>query len=304
MAVWKSVRARVFRRAGRERSQKSWSRGVALSTRTALLLSLPLLLFLAVFFFGTIISLLMETFSGGAAAGAALYWDVLSSDFLRIVAGRTLRISLSSTVLTLLIGYATAYAMWRSTPRVRIVLIAVIMFPLFTSVVVRTYAWTAMLGRGGLVNTILLYFGVIDEPLRLLKTEGAVLVGMVQVLLPFAILPIFNALTKLDENLIRASSTVGAPPLHTFRRVVLPLTLSGTAAAGVLVFVVSLGFFITPAILGGPQASMISNVIGTEVTTFLNLQYGAAISLILLAVTLSLLAGVSRALNLTAHLKE
>jgi ABC-type spermidine/putrescine transport system permease subunit I len=194
--------------------------------------------------------------------------------------------------------------MWRSTPRVRIVLIAVIMFPLFTSVVVRTYAWTAMLGRGGLVNTILLYFGVIDEPLRLLKTEGAVLVGMVQVLLPFAILPIFNALTKLDENLIRASSTVGAPPLHTFRRVVLPLTLSGTAAAGVLVFVVSLGFFITPAILGGPQASMISNVIGTEVTTFLNLQYGAAISLILLAVTLSLLAGVSRALNLTAHLKE
>jgi ABC-type spermidine/putrescine transport system permease subunit I len=304
MVVRGIVRAPVSRRAERIGSQKSWSNGVALSTRTALLLSLPLLLLLAVFFFGTIVSLLAETFVDGPKAGLALYWDVLSSDFVQAVGVRTLRISLTSTALTLLIGYATAYAMWRSTPRVRVILIAIIMFPLFTSVVVRTYAWTAMLGRGGLVNEILLYFGVIDAPLRLLKTEGAVLVGMVQVLLPFAILPILNALTKLDENLIRASATVGAPPWYTFRQVILPLTLSGTVAAGTLVFVVSLGFFITPAILGGPQAAMISNIIGTEVTTFLNLQYGAAMSLILLAVTLILLVGVGRALDLTAHLKE
>lgn len=288
---------------GREAEIASVSKGIVLSKPVMLGLLAPLFFLLGVFFVGTVVSLMWETLQGGIGATTELYQTVLSKSLFQKVTLRTLRISIVVTVATLVLGYATAYAIWRSSRRVRAVLVALVMFPLFTSVVVRTYAWTTLLNRWGLINVILLELGLIDSPLRLVKTEGAVLVGMIQVLLPFAILPIYTTLMRLDEDLLRASAIAGAKGHQTFRRVVLPLTMQGTVVAGVLVFVVSLGFFITPAILGGPQVSMLSNLISTEVTTFLDLRDGAAMSLSLLVVTVIILVGITRICSLTDHLK-
>jgi mannopine transport system permease protein len=280
------------------------ARGVVPSRLVVLALRAPLLLLLGVFFVGAVLSLIGETLQNGPAAAVTSFQDVLSKNLVQTIALRTLRIAIVVTTLTLIIGYATAYAMWRSSPSIQMLLLALVMFPLFTSVVVRTYAWTTLLNRGGLINTILLNLGLIDEPLRLIKTEGAVLIGMVQVLLPFAILPIYTTLLRIDEDLLRASAIAGARGFQTFRKVVLPLSLQATMVAGVLVFVIALGFFVTPAILGGPQHSMISNLISTEVTTFLDLRDGAVISLALLVVTIAIIGFVAKVVSIGEHLRS
>lgn len=265
------------------------SKGIVFSRLMTVFLLAPLLLLVSVVFLGALASLVVELFENGFGAGIEIFAVILSKDLFQSVAVRTIWISVSVTVLAIVIGYATAYCMWRSSPHMRSWLIALVLFPLFTSVVVRTYAWTTLFNRFGIINTTLLYLGLIDTPIRMMKTEGAVLIGMVQVLLPFAILPIYNTLMRIDENLLRASAIAGARGWQTFIKVVLPLTKQGTVVAAILVFVISLGFYITPAILGGPGASMISNLIGLEVTRFFDLKDGAAMSLLLLLVTLLLL---------------
>lgn len=275
-------------------------RGVALRAPAALALCLPLIGLLGVFFLGPIVMLIREV----AGEGFSVVTGVISDEFFRSVTFRTFRIAAETTGLVLVIGYATAYAMWRSGPRVRAVLFAVMMFPLFTSVVVRTYAWTTMLSRNGVVNRVLQWVGLTDHPLQLMYTEWAVLIGVVQVLLPFSILPIYNSLTRVEPNVVRASSISGAKNLTTIRRVILPLTASSTIVAGVLVFVITLGFFVTPAILGGPRVSMISNVIGREVTPFLNLPRAAAMSLLLLGVTLVVISIAYRLFDVRRFFQE
>lgn len=279
-------------------------KGVVLPASFGVLLLAPLFILIGVFFFGALLSLVVEIFSDGADAAKTLFADLLSKDLFQSVAIRTFRVSAIVTILTVLIGYAMAYAMWRSSPRARIIGLAFVMFPLFTSIVVRTYAWTTLFGRNGVINTTLLALGLIDAPIRMLNTEYVVFVGMVQVMLPFAILPIFTVLLSLDLDLMRASAVMGARPWTTFVNVVLPLTRQGAIVAGVIVFVMSLGFFITPAILGGPRSLMISNLISTEVNVFFDIKGGAAMALLLLIVTLGLLIAVSRVGSITAQFKR
>ncbi len=279
-------------------------KGIVLSASVGFALLAPLLILVGVFFFGPLIALLLEILDDGFESAAELFGVILSKNLFQTVAIRTFRISVIVTALTVVIGYAMAYAIWRCPPRFRAIGLTLVMFPLFTSIVVRTYAWTTLFSRNGMLNTLLLELGLIDSPLRMLKTEPAVLVGMVQVMLPFAILPIYTILLRLDPDLLRASAIAGARGWQTFKNVVLPLTKQGTIVASVLVFVVSLGFFITPAILGGPRSSMISNLISTEVNVFFDLKDGAAMSLLLLVVTLGLLICVSRVGSITSHFKS
>jgi ABC-type spermidine/putrescine transport system permease subunit I len=254
-------------------------------------------------FFGSIARVFVDVFSSGFDSVYFLFKDILSRRLFGDVALRTFRVSVIVTVVTVAIGYATAYAMWRSSPRTRVLLIGMILFPLFTSVVVRSYAWVVLFNRYGMINSLLLDLGLVDQPLRLIKTEFAVLVGMIQLLLPFAILPIFAILSRLDENLLRASAIAGARGWQTFVHVILPLSRKGTAVASTLVFVLCLGFFVTPAILGGPRSWIIANLIGTEITTFLDLRDGSAMALMLLAVTLVLLASISNIGGIKDHFK-
>lgn len=271
-----------------------------LPARTAVLLVAPMVLLLVLVFVAPIVSLLVDTLSNGGG----LYREVLGDAFFQRALVRTFRIAILTTVIAVVVGYGTAYGMWKSGAVVRGVVLALILFPLFTSVVLRTYGWTALFQRFGVLNTTLTGLGIIDMPLRVLGTEPAVLIGMVHVMLPFAVLPIYNALTRVDDSLLKASAMCGAREVTTLRRVVLPLTVPGTVVAGVLVFVVSLGFFVTPAILGGPRTTMVSGAIGREILQFLDIPAGGVMALVLLVITIAVLAVVYRFVDLGKILRE
>lgn len=290
--------------AGRGRAVAEVDRGIVLSQTVGFVSVSPLLILLGIFFFGPIVALTLAVLDGGLQEASGLFSTVLTDKVFQTVALRTIRISLIVTLISVVVGYAMAYAIWRSSRTVRSIALGLIMFPLFTSIVVRTYAWTALFNRYGVINTLLLETGLIDQPLAMLNTEPVVLVGMVQAMLPFAILPIYTILLGLDLDLLRASAICGARGRQTFLKVVLPLTKQGAGVAAVLVFVISLGFYITPAILGGPRSAMISNLISTEVTTFYNLKGGAVMSVLLLAVTLCLLYIAGKIGSIAAHYRR
>ncbi|RWH78039.1 ABC transporter permease [Mesorhizobium sp.] len=291
-------------KAGRGNAVAEVDRGVVLSQPIGFASVSPLLILLGIFFFGPIAALTLAILDGGLNEAAGLFSQVLTDEVFQTVALRTIRISLIVTIISVVVGYAMAYAMWRSSSSVRSIALALIMFPLLTSIVVRTYAWTALFSRYGVINAALLEAGLIDKPLAMLYTEPVVLIGMVQAMLPFAILPIYTILLGLDLDLLRASAICGARGRQTFLKVVLPLTKQGAGVASVLVFVISLGFFITPAILGGPRNAMIANIISTEVTTFYDLKGGAVMSFLLLIVTLCLLFTASMIGSVAAHYRR
>ena len=160
------------------------------------------------------------------------------------------------------------------------------MLPLWTSVLVRTYAWMVLLGRNGIINRMLIDSGLLDAPLPMLNSKMAVILGMVHVMLPFMILPIYSAVTRIDPDLPKAARGLGASTLRILTTIYLPLTLRGIVAGVTLVFVVSLGFYITPALLGGGKVLMFAMVIEQQVREFLAWNFAGALSVILLAVTL------------------
>ena len=160
-----------------------------------------------------------------------------------------------------------------------------ILFPLFTSVVVRAFAWMALLGRNGVVNQYLVWLGLTEAPLRLLYTEPAVVVGITYVLLPIMVLTIFSTMRGIDSNLIRAAHSLGAGRAYAFARIFLPMSLSGVAAGILLVFIMALGYFITPALMGGPSDVMIAMLIQRQIEVTNDWPFASALAIALLALT-------------------
>lgn len=203
-------------------------------------------------------------------------------------------IALSSSVICILIGYPFAYYLTKQPIKKRGILIMLIMIPFWTSSMVRTYSWVILLHASGIVNKFLMTLGLTKAPLQLLYNDYAVTVGIVYVLLPFAILPLYSAIEKLDKSLIEASNDLGAKPYKTFIKVTIPLTSSGIFASVILTFIPSLGYYFTADVLGGGKTLMIGNLIKNQFTTAKNWPFGAAISLVLIAVTLLVLYLYSR----------
>lgn len=201
----------------------------------------------------------------------------------------TLRIGLTVTVLSLLIGYPVAYLMTRIRSRALSTVAVFIFIPLFTAFLIRTYAWIIILGREGIINNALIWLGLANGPLPLLNTTFAVVVGMVHAFLPMAIFAMFSSMVRIDHDLTRAAQILGAKPVQAFLRVYLPMTLPGILSAGILTFTVAIGFYITPALLGGPSDMMISQLIVTQMTTLLNFELGYASSIVLLLTTVAIL---------------
>ncbi len=208
------------------------------------------------------------------------------------VFANTLYTAVIVTMGTLLLGYPVALGLVRARRMAPLILI-VILLPFWTSVLVRSYAWMVLLGRHGILNEALLATGLIERPLRLLNTSLATQIGMIHILLPYMILPIANALRQIDPSLARAASGLGATPWSTFRQVTLPLSIPGVAAGVLLVFVLSLGFYITPAMLGGPRDITLSMLIANQVDQ-LNWAYAACLSAVLLATALAIIAAAQR----------
>lgn len=170
----------------------------------------------------------------------------------------------SSTLICLALGYMMAYGIARSSPRLRMFYLLLVVLPFWTSFLIRVYAWMSLLSAKGIINTTLLYVGLISEPLLLLDNRYAVCVGIVYCYLPFMVLPIYSALEKIDKTLIEAAFDLGSTPWRTFWRITVPLTLPGIAAGCILVFVPAVGEFVIPELLGGPDTLMIGRVLWWE----------------------------------------
>lgn len=194
----------------------------------------------------------------------------------------TIVISATVTGVCLVLGYPFAYTIANAAPRLRRLLIFAVLIPFWTSILVRTFAWMVLLERTGLVNEALLKLGLIAHPLRLIYNRIGVVVGMVHVLLPFMVLPLYAVLSRIDPSYAKAAATLGAPPVRSFINVYLPLSLGGVLTGSVLVFVIALGYFITPALLGGPGDSMIAQLIEAQVGEFGRWGLAGALAVILL----------------------
>jgi putative spermidine/putrescine transport system permease protein len=197
----------------------------------------------------------------------------------------TVKISAVVTIASLVLGYPVAYLLGRADSNKSNLLMILVLIPFWTSILVRTYAWMVLLGRQGLINQFLLWLGAIDEPLKLLNTTFAVYVAMVHILLPFMILPLYAAIRAIDENYLRAAQGLGASHIGVFSQVVFPLSLPGISAGCLLVFILALGFFVTPALVGGPRDLMIAVLIDQQVELF-NWPFASALAVILLAAAL------------------
>jgi spermidine/putrescine transport system permease protein len=189
----------------------------------------------------------------------------------------------------LIIGYPTAYYISKRNQRFKNILFILIIVPLWTNFIVRTYAWMIILREGGLANTILMRLGLIEEPLQLLFTQKAVVIGLVYGYLPFMILPLYASIEKLNPSLLEAARDLGANGFQAFWRVMFPLTLPGIIAGSILVFVPTLGAFVTPDLLGGAKQTMMGNLIQNQYLKVRNWPFGSALSLILLAIVLIML---------------
>jgi len=210
---------------------------------------------------------------------------------------RTIRVSVIVSCICLVVGYPLAYVLSNSRGKKLAIYMACIILPFWTSILVRNYAWIVLLQRKGLINTFLHWIGLTDTPLRLLYTEPAVMVGMIHFLLPFMILPIYSILKRIDPKLILAAYNLGANPISAFFKVTFPLSLPGVGAGLSIVFIIGLGFFITPALLGGPKDLMISTLIDTQINLN-NWPFASAIALILLLITISLILIFNKAVGL------
>ena len=199
----------------------------------------------------------------------------------------SLGVAAASTALCLLIGYPIAYGLARAGPRWRGFLLLLVVLPFWTSFLLRAYAWKVLLQQGGALNQLLLAFGLIDAPLRLLYTPGAVHLGIVYAYLPFMVLPLYASLARQEPALLEAAADLGARPFAAFLRVTLPLSLPGVAAGSLLVFIPAVGEFVIPELLGGPDSLMIGRVLWTEFFSNRDWPLASALALALLAVLLA-----------------
>jgi ABC-type spermidine/putrescine transport system permease subunit I len=270
------------------------SRAAARRDRLLAALGVPAFAMLALLFAYPVLRLMSLSVEGGSlewyekALGGRLYLEVY---FI------TVRVAVIVTMITLLLSYPIAYFLATTTRLAAALGFALVILPLWTSILVRTYAWMVLLGRNGIINKSLLAVGFIEEPLALLHNELGVVIGMVHVLMPYMVLPIYAAMRRVDPDLIQAAEGLGAGSVRIFGRIFLPLSAQGIYAGSILVFVLSLGFFITPALLGGGRVIMIAVLIEQQVREVLNWPFAGALSTVLLAATIATYGLAQRAIS-------
>jgi putative spermidine/putrescine transport system permease protein len=260
-------------------------------------LILPAFLLMSVFYIAPILQVLAISFTE-PQPGLGNYERLFTSESIQRVILTTLRICVITTALALVLGYALSYRIALSSPRAQRWWILVVLVPLWISVLVRAFAWVTLLRRQGLVNNTLMEAGLISEPLALVWNEFGIIVGMVHYMVPYAVLPMLASMREIDPRLLAAARGLGASRGAVFRRIFLPLSLPGLIAAGVLVFIFSLGFYITPAILGGGKTLMVAEWIGLQILDLIRWGLGTMMATMLVVAILATLAVFSRIVDL------
>lgn len=247
------------------------------------LLVFPALAFLSILLFAPLLDLLKLSAGSGAfepyakAIHDPLYLSVIILSF---------KVAFLTALVCLILAYPVAYFLATTTPMAAAIGFLFVMLPFWTSLLMRTYAWMVLLGRNGVLNRTLIDLGVISEPVPLMYNMTGVLVGTVHYLVPFMVLPIYAAMRRIDPNIVLAAQGMGADTLSIFTRIYLPLTMNGILAGVALVFIIALSAYVTPALLGGGRVIMIANLIQLQVSQLLNWPFAAALSAIIVIVTI------------------
>ncbi|MDR5828116.1 ABC transporter permease [Caballeronia sp. LP006] len=210
----------------------------------------------------------------------------------------TFKLSIIVTGVTLLLGYPVAYFAASVSPRWSALILGMVILPFWTSVLVRTYAWLVLLQRTGLINKALLGMGLIERPLQLSYNQFGTIIAMVHILLPFMVLPLYSAMQKIPPNLSQAGASLGGSPLHVFMRVFLPLSMGGVVAGVTLVFVLCLGFYITPELMGGGKSMMVSMIVSRNVEIYNSWGAASSVSVVLLLCVFAIFWLASRVIPL------
>jgi len=260
--------------------------------RTSFLLSGPMILWTILFVGATIGYIAVLSFLKRDPDGFGVVMDFTLENYARVfnanygrVFLRTLKLGAETTLISALLGYPFGYLMGRAPKKWRTILMLLVIVPFWTNALIRIYGWRILLTGNGPLNTILMTVGIIDKPLKIMNTHGAVLLGMVYSLIPFMILPVYTAVEKMDWNMVDAGRDLGAHPAKVFLTVTLPMTASGLMSGCVLVFIPSLALFFMSNLLGGPSDVLIGNVINDQLLKSQDWPFASALSVVLLLVT-------------------
>jgi ABC-type spermidine/putrescine transport system permease subunit I len=258
-------------------------------------LSLPALLLVTVTMLLPVAWLFWLSFLGDDGALSLMHYQRLieQPSYARIFRA-TFEISALATVICILLGYPLAYVMAQLPPRIASLCMIGVLMPFWTSILVRTYAWLVLLQRQGLINSWGIKLGLWDEPLALVHNLTGTLIGMVHIMLPFLILPLYGSMRAIDRDYLKAAASLGASPARAFWLVFLPLSLPGLLAGSLIVFILCLGFYVTPALLGGGKVIMVANRIANDIEIFFNWGAASALGVVLLVLTALILVAAAR----------
>lgn len=249
----------------------------------SIMLSLPTVLFLLLLFAIPVAQLMLLSVQSGSFAS---YEKAFTDELYLTVLLDTFKIALFVTVVSFFLAYPIAYFLTVAPPFWKMVGLFCVLMPFWTSILVRTYAWMVILGRHGVISETLLALGIIETPISFLHNLSAVLIGMVHVLMPYLVFPVYAVMQRIDPNLMQAAFGLGAPTWRAYWRVYFPLTLPGVLSGAILVFILSMGFFVTPVLLGGGRVMMIAVLIEQFVSEFVDWEFAGALSVALLVSTM------------------
>lgn len=249
------------------------------------LLIIPSLLLLLIFFVYPIITILIKSFTD-PELGLQNYIQFFSRSAYVSALINTFKIAFIVTVITALAGYPVAYVMTIAPPKVKNIIMLAVLLPFWTALLVRTFAWMVLLQDGGIINEMLITLGLIEEPIALINNLIGVVIGMVYIMLPFMILPMHTTMASIDRNLLQAAGNLGAPPWKAFFRIFLPLSLPGVSTGCIIVFVMTLGYYIIPSLLGGTDQIMLGEFIADQIQSHLNWGIGATAGAVLVVITM------------------
>ena len=256
----------------------------------------PGIVLLCFFLVLPLLSSLIPTVFPESSFSLQLYIDFFKDSYFMAVLGRTLSISLIVTIFCAVLGLPAAYVISGVSKKWRGILIALTLFPLLTNSVIRSFAWITILGKNGVINNLLMMFGVINEPLSLLYTDFSIIIGSVYLFLPTMIMTLVGVLENIDDDLLEAAATLGLSPLKGFFKIILPLSLPGMIVGSILVFTGTLTAYTTPQLLGGNKKMMLATLLYQRATTLGDWTSASVIALGMIVITFA----VMKALNLLA----
>ena len=257
------------------------------------LLFIPCIVLVAYFMIVPLLDIIIPTFANTKDGMFSAYREFFTDSYMMSIFWRTIKISLISSLICMVIGVPVSYYISRVSKKVRGLFIALTIFPILTNSVVRSFAWMSILGKNGIINNLLIKLNIVNEPLSLLYTEGAIIVGTVYIFLPLMIISLVGVMENIDNDLLEAAENLGANKLKAFFKVIFPLSLPGLIVGTVLVFTGSLTAYTTPQLLGGNKNTVLATLIYQKTMTLGDWQGAAVVATIMIVVTLIVIKGIN-----------